>query len=152
MINILKSWNITEETYTFLSADINSQSKVINISDSLEWELLKKSKAVLSNPFSAITGEPVQYKSMQIEINFENPLSEALTNCTLTVTASGLFRGTAKATVAAVGPDQILRVLIPCSPYKHGEKRVVADFDCDQFRDIKASRNIIIKPSGTPLP
>ncbi|KAJ8260358.1 hypothetical protein GJAV_G00181210 [Gymnothorax javanicus] len=99
-----------------------------------------------------ISGEPLQYRSMQTEINFENPLSEALTNCTLTVTASGLFRRTAKATVAAVGPDQILRVLIPFMPYKHGEKRVVADFDCDQFRDIKASRNIIIKPYGSTLP
>ncbi|XP_035244655.1 protein-glutamine gamma-glutamyltransferase 2-like [Anguilla anguilla] len=93
-----------------------------------------------------VTGDPVQFRDLQAEVRFDNPLPVALTNCSITITASGLLSKSVVSRLASLGPDLRVRVLVPFTPYRAGTKKMVADFDSDQFRDIKTSCNINIKP------
>lgn len=43
-------------------------------------------------------------------------------------------------------PDQRVRLQIPFTPYRAGSRKLVANFDCCTFRDIKASCNVEVKP------
>nr|XP_046195163.1 protein-glutamine gamma-glutamyltransferase 2-like isoform X3 [Oncorhynchus gorbuscha] len=92
-------------------------------------------------------GSELQYSDMTAEVVFENPLSEGLRDCFITVTGSGLLTETMEARMPFLKQGHRLRVKMPFTPYRPGPKKLVAGFNCDQFRDIKASCNVYIKPS-----
>ncbi|KAK1901567.1 Protein-glutamine gamma-glutamyltransferase 5 [Dissostichus eleginoides] len=75
------------------------------------------------------------------EVIFMNPVvTETLTNCTLTLSGSGLMK-------EDVEPNNRLRVNFSFVPYKCGKRTLVADFDCSTFRDIKASCAVYVQLS-----
>lgn len=45
-----------------------------------------------------------------------------------------------------LGPNRTLKLSITTYPYKAGLKTLVADFDCDAFRDIKGSCTVYVQP------
>ncbi|KAG5836391.1 protein-glutamine gamma-glutamyltransferase 2-like [Anguilla anguilla] len=120
---------------------------VANDKESTEEVSLAEKDIVLENPPFSITviGNPVQYKDLQAEITFQNPLSVALTDCSITVSGSGLLSESVVARLESLGSGLQVRFLVPFTPYKAGTKQLVADFDCKQFRDIKTSCNVDIK-------
>ncbi|XP_030634772.1 protein-glutamine gamma-glutamyltransferase 2-like [Chanos chanos] len=75
------------------------------------------------------TGVPRLYGELKAEIVFENPLPVPLKQCTITVTGSGLLLNPV---VSRQGPKQLL-----------------ATFDCNLFRDIKASCDVNVGPPAT---
>ncbi|XP_045079958.1 protein-glutamine gamma-glutamyltransferase E-like [Coregonus clupeaformis] len=92
---------------------------------------------------------------MMAEVVFENPLSKGLRDCSITVTGSGLLTETMEARIPFLKQGQRLRVKMPFTPYRPGPKKLVANFNCDQFRNIKASCNVDILPVTSavhPLP
>uniref|UniRef100_A0A8C7S2N7 Protein-glutamine gamma-glutamyltransferase 2 n=1 Tax=Oncorhynchus mykiss TaxID=8022 RepID=A0A8C7S2N7_ONCMY len=97
-------------------------------------------------------GSELQYSDMMAEVVFENPLSEGLRDCFITVTGSGLLTETMEARMPLLKQGHRLRVKIPFTPYRPGPKKLVAGFNCDQFRDIKASCNVYIKPFTSVVP
>uniref|UniRef100_A0A8C7CIW8 Protein-glutamine gamma-glutamyltransferase 2 n=1 Tax=Oncorhynchus kisutch TaxID=8019 RepID=A0A8C7CIW8_ONCKI len=97
-------------------------------------------------------GSELQYSDMMAEVVFDNPLSEGLRDCFITVTGSGLLTGTMEARTPLIKQGQRLCVKIPFTPYRPGPKKLVVGFNCDQFRDIKASCNVYIKPSPVLSP
>ncbi|KAJ8358753.1 hypothetical protein SKAU_G00152780 [Synaphobranchus kaupii] len=126
----------------------NNSIKVTAIAidtENSEQIYLAEKNIVPENPPMSITviGDPVQYKPLKVQVAFDNPLPVALTDCTITVTSS-LFKRSVEARLAYLDKGMRVRVLVPFLPNKAGHKKLVADFDCEQFRDIKASCSIDI--------
>ncbi|CAB1315533.1 unnamed protein product [Coregonus sp. 'balchen'] len=92
------------------------------------------------------------YSDMMAEVVFENPLSKGLRDCSITVTGSGLLTETMEARIPFLKQGQRLRVKMPFTPYRPGPKKLVANFNCDQFRNIKASCNVDILPVTSAVP
>ncbi|KAJ8259228.1 hypothetical protein COCON_G00182400 [Conger conger] len=120
---------------------------IVDDKENTEEAYMAERNIVPENPpiSISVTGTLKQYHRMLVEIIFDNPLEVALTNCSITVTASGLIRRTREATVDSLPPGKRVRLLVPFTPYRAGKKKLVADFDCDQFRDIKTSCNVDVK-------
>ncbi|XP_030634968.1 protein-glutamine gamma-glutamyltransferase 2 [Chanos chanos] len=110
---------------------------------------LAQKDIVPQSPTLKITtsGIPMQYSQMSVEVALENPLPVALKDCTLSVTGSGLLRHTREFRFPEVGAGQTTRTVISFWPYRPGPKTLVANFDCQTFRDIKASCNVDIRAS-----
>ncbi|XP_036386811.1 protein-glutamine gamma-glutamyltransferase 2-like [Megalops cyprinoides] len=109
--------------------------------------LVERNIVPASPPFKiTTTGLPALYSDMVAEVVFENPLPVALNDCSISLTGSGLLSRTVETRVKSLGPGLRVRVQIPLKPYRAGPKKLVADFDCDLFRDIKTSCNVDIKP------
>ncbi|CAN9512634.1 unnamed protein product [Ophioblennius macclurei] len=75
----------------------------------------------------------------KVEVVFENPVEERLTNCTLTVSGSGLFKDNFECILPDLRPGNRVRINVFFVPYKRGQRTLLVDFDSSEFRDIKAS-------------
>ncbi|XP_070759192.1 protein-glutamine gamma-glutamyltransferase 2-like [Enoplosus armatus] len=80
------------------------------------------------------------------EVVFMNPVNETLTECTLTLSGSGLWREDLEYKLSDLEPNNRIRVQFFFVPYKVGKKTLVADFDCCTFRDIKGSCTVDVRP------
>ncbi|XP_062381632.1 protein-glutamine gamma-glutamyltransferase 2-like [Sardina pilchardus] len=80
------------------------------------------------------------------EITFHNPVPRTLKDGVFTLSGSGLLHTSVVLRVAEVVHDQRVRLQIPFVPYRAGSKKLVANFDCCTFRDIKASCNVEVQP------
>ncbi|XP_076153937.1 protein-glutamine gamma-glutamyltransferase 2-like [Alosa pseudoharengus] len=108
---------------------------------------------VLESPKLTIEtqGSCEQYSEMTAMITFHNVLSIPLKNCTMSVGGSGLLHVTTDVKVSDVAPGEILRVPMRFTPYRVGFRKLVADFDCNAFRDIKAHCYLNVKPRQETL-
>ncbi|XP_042561158.1 protein-glutamine gamma-glutamyltransferase 2-like isoform X1 [Clupea harengus] len=88
-----------------------------------------------------------QFTEVTAEVIFENPISSTLRDGVLTITGSGLLSHTVVARIPVLEADQRVRFRIPFTPYRAGCRKLMADFDCDTFRDMKGSCNVEVKPN-----
>ncbi|MGH0188201.1 UNVERIFIED_CONTAM: hypothetical protein FKN15_028530 [Acipenser sinensis] len=93
-----------------------------------------------------VSGDPVQYQPMMAEVTFFNPLLEPLTDCTMSLTGSGLLFKTIDTCVGTLGPQLRVRLQIPFTPTKTGSRMLTVGFNSDQFCDIKAYTSVTINP------
>ncbi|KAJ8358747.1 hypothetical protein SKAU_G00152720 [Synaphobranchus kaupii] len=131
----------------------NNSIKVTAIAkdkENSEQMYLAEKNIVPENPpfYITVTGDSVLNSNLQADITFHNPLSVALKDCTITVSGSGLLKKPLEARLASLDPGQNVLVLVPFTPYKKGQRKLIADFDCDQFKDIKTSCEINVKKSS----
>ncbi|XP_076153938.1 protein-glutamine gamma-glutamyltransferase 6-like isoform X1 [Alosa pseudoharengus] len=84
------------------------------------------------------------------EITFHNPVPSTLKDGVFTISGSGLLHTSVVLRVAEVVHDQRVRLQIPFVPYRAGSKKLVVNFDCCTFRDIKASCNVEVNPTQEP--
>ncbi|XP_047438331.1 protein-glutamine gamma-glutamyltransferase 6 [Mugil cephalus] len=96
---------------------------------------------VLKNPSMSINVSTWNkiYCESTVEVVFTNPINQVLKECTLTLSGSGLFQDEMQYTLPDLKPNTRVRIQLPFTPYKSGERTLLADFDCSAFRDIKAS-------------
>ncbi|KAI1899940.1 hypothetical protein AGOR_G00067100 [Albula goreensis] len=122
-------------------------SAVVTDKEDSEAVYLAERNIVPANPPFTITasGSAIQYGDMEAELVFENPLSVALKNCSITITGSGLLRRSIETKFTLLGPGQRVRMKVPFRPYRAGPRKLVADFDSDLLRDIKASCKVDVK-------
>ncbi|XP_040887570.1 protein-glutamine gamma-glutamyltransferase 2-like [Toxotes jaculatrix] len=94
-----------------------------------------------------VVGEARLFQPMMMEVKFTNTLSVALTNCSLTVTGSGMYKfERVESIVRELPPNKTLKVQITTVPHKLGPRVVVADFDCSAFRDVMGSCIVDVRP------
>ncbi|MGH0187657.1 UNVERIFIED_CONTAM: hypothetical protein FKN15_026066 [Acipenser sinensis] len=93
-----------------------------------------------------VSGDPVQYQPMMAEVTFFNPLLEPLTDCSMSLTGSGLLFKTIDTCVGTLGPQLRVRLQIPFTPTKTGSRMLTVGFNSDQFCDIKAYTSVTINP------
>ncbi|KAI9519246.1 hypothetical protein NQZ68_030778 [Dissostichus eleginoides] len=81
------------------------------------------------------------------EVTFLNPTrNETLTNCTLTLSGSGLMKHEVVFKMPDLKPNNCIHVKFSFVPYKSGKRTLLADIDCSTFRDIKASCIVNVQP------
>ncbi|CAB1315537.1 unnamed protein product [Coregonus sp. 'balchen'] len=129
-------------------------SAVVTDKDNSDAVYITEKDIVPESPSLTIKaiGSELQYSDMMAEVVFENPLSKGLRDCSITVTGSGLLTETMEARIPFLKQGQRLRVKMPFTPYRPGPKKLVANFNCDQFRNIKASCNVDILPVTSAVP
>ncbi|XP_041639554.1 protein-glutamine gamma-glutamyltransferase 5-like [Cheilinus undulatus] len=96
---------------------------------------------ILEDPPISVT-MPSELKvgeSSEAEVVFMNPVNETLKNCTLTICGTGLWRTESEFKLTDLKPSSRIRIKIPITPYKAGDRKLAVDFDCSVFRDIKGS-------------
>ncbi|KAK9529613.1 hypothetical protein VZT92_013693 [Zoarces viviparus] len=132
-----------------LECDSIRFSAVVTDKEKPDYSYLAEDDVVLLDPPITIN-IPIkvrQYSQVIVEVIFKNPINETLTQCSLTLSGSGLLHDEVKVEIPDLKKNSQVRVQYPLIPYKIGKKTLVADFDCSTFRDIKGSCNINVKPS-----
>uniref|UniRef100_A0A3B4FXS4 Protein-glutamine gamma-glutamyltransferase 2 n=1 Tax=Pundamilia nyererei TaxID=303518 RepID=A0A3B4FXS4_9CICH len=85
-------------------------------------------------------------QSTTAEVVFMNPVNKTLTDCTLTISGSGLVDGEQNCILPDLKPSHRFRVTFFLLPKKTGKKTVLADFDCSSFRDLKCTCTVNVQP------
>ncbi|XP_062381633.1 protein-glutamine gamma-glutamyltransferase 5-like [Sardina pilchardus] len=107
---------------------------------------LAEKNIVLKEPALTVEAPSVCYQHQEAiaEVVFANPLPSTLRNGILTLSGSGLLDHTIVVSVPVLRAEQRMRIKIPFTPYRYGARKLVADFDCNAFRDLKASCNVFV--------
>ncbi|KAG9277846.1 protein-glutamine gamma-glutamyltransferase 2-like [Astyanax mexicanus] len=120
-----------------------------NAKDPKEVYMADKDIVPHSPPLTiTVKGTAVLYNDLIVEVMFENPLSETLKNCSITLAGSGLLSSPEISQIATLNAGQRVRVIVTFQPYRTGLKKLVADFQCSNFTKINTSCNIDVKPSS----
>ncbi|CAI5687210.1 unnamed protein product [Oreochromis niloticus] len=85
-------------------------------------------------------------QSTTAEVVFMNPVNKTLTDCTLTISGSGIVDGEQKCILPDLKPSHRFRVTFFLLPKKTGKKTLLADFDCSSFRDLKCTCIVNVQP------
>ncbi|XP_072239324.1 protein-glutamine gamma-glutamyltransferase E-like [Leuresthes tenuis] len=80
------------------------------------------------------------------EVVFMNPLNKILTDCSVTISGSGLFKGDTLFELPNLRPNVRVCAKIFFVPYKSGERTLNISFDSSSFRDIKDSCTVTVEP------
>lgn len=120
--------------------------------DSKEAYLVERDVVPHCPPLQLTTnGTPLLNGDMTAEVMFENPLSESLYNCSITLTGSGLLRQTEETKISELGPGQKATLKVKFRPNRAGPKKLVACFDSSTFKDIRNSVDVNVRPSSSRL-
>uniref|UniRef100_A0A4W6ERX5 Protein-glutamine gamma-glutamyltransferase 2 n=1 Tax=Lates calcarifer TaxID=8187 RepID=A0A4W6ERX5_LATCA len=119
-------------------------SAVVTDKEKPENTYLAVDNVVLQDPPISLTvpSEVKLYREASGEVVFTNLVDKTLTDCTLTLSGSGLFREEFEVKLPDLPPNRRLRIKFPFFPHKAGKKTLIIDFDCSTFRDIKASHTV----------
>ncbi|KAM4031309.1 protein-glutamine gamma-glutamyltransferase E-like isoform 2-T2 [Anomaloglossus baeobatrachus] len=105
-----------------------------------EWgDLIVENIIVLKKPplETKALGAAVLGKPVTVEIKFTNPLPTPVKNCVLTIEGSGLTKNELQKSLDVLEPDKTMKVTVDVKPYMSGAKKLVMNFTCDKFTDVK---------------
>ncbi|XP_075033768.1 protein-glutamine gamma-glutamyltransferase E-like isoform X2 [Mixophyes fleayi] len=106
-----------------------------------DWgDLFVEANITLENPplITKVLGPPVLGKPVTIEVKFTNPLPTAVKDCVLTAEGSGLTNDEVKKSFGTLEPAKTMNVTLDIVPRVTGERKLLINFTCDKFSDIKA--------------
>lgn len=111
--------------------------------------LLAERDIYLENPEIKIRilGEPKKNRKLVAEVSLQNPLTEPLVGCTITVEGAGLTE--TQKTVDIPDPveaGQEVKVRVDLLPVQVGLHKLVVNFDSNKLKAVKGYRNVIIGP------
>ncbi|KAL3978523.1 fibroblast growth factor [Sarotherodon galilaeus] len=102
---------------------------------------------LLDPPISITLCSPARVnQSAAAEVVFMNPVNKTLTDCTLTISGSGLVDGEQKCILPDLKPSNRIRATVFLFPNKTGKKTLVASFDCSSFRHLKCTCIVNVLP------
>ncbi|XP_068560608.1 protein-glutamine gamma-glutamyltransferase 2-like [Cebidichthys violaceus] len=132
-----------------LECDSIKVSAVVMDKEKPDYSYLAQDDVVLLPPHLAVKFLKAARVNRRVivEVIFKNPVNETLTQCSLTLSGSGLLHDEVELKIPDLKKNNRIRVQFPLIPYKIGKKTLVADFDCSTFRDIKSSCTVDVKPS-----
>ncbi|KAG8565469.1 hypothetical protein GDO81_012865 [Engystomops pustulosus] len=106
-----------------------------------DWgDLFVEKNIVLKKPplITKVLGPTVLGKPVTVEVQFTNPLSTPVKNCVVTAEGSGLIKSQVMKSFDVVEPDQTMKVTLDINPFVLGEKKLLVNFKCDKFIDVKS--------------
>ncbi|XP_072917692.1 protein-glutamine gamma-glutamyltransferase 2-like [Hemitrygon akajei] len=112
--------------------------------------LVAKKVITIQNPELQIKiiGEPVQYRELVAEISLTNPLPNDLCNGIFLVEGAGLTdEQRLPCPVQTIKPQQEVKLRAKFSPHKAGQRKLLAQFNCDRLSNVKGCKNVIIIPN-----
>ncbi|KAM9361402.1 protein-glutamine gamma-glutamyltransferase 2-like [Symphorus nematophorus] len=132
---------------SMLDCDSMKVSAIVTDIQNPQNTYLAEDDVVLLDPPISVTvfGESRLYCESSGEVVFYNPANEMLTNCSLTLSGSGLFKEDREYALPDMRPSTRIIVKFSFVPYKTGVKTLVVDFDCSTFRDIKGSCTVKVE-------
>ncbi|XP_034021863.1 protein-glutamine gamma-glutamyltransferase 2-like [Thalassophryne amazonica] len=117
-----------------------------------ETNYLAEEDIELDDPPMSVTveGELTVKQPAAAKVVFMNPIEEPLTNCSLTMSGSGLIPGDWDWKIPDIPAGSQLRCTIRFHPEKDGDSKILtAKFTCDPFGDIKTTCSCEVKPAAT---
>ncbi|XP_068961796.1 protein-glutamine gamma-glutamyltransferase 5 isoform X2 [Petaurus breviceps papuanus] len=93
-----------------------------------------------------VLGEAIVGQILSIQVTFENPLSEEVGDCVLTVEGSGLFKKQMKIITGTLKSKSKARVTVKTVPFKSGQRQIQANLKSNRFKDIKGYKNVNVAP------
>uniref|UniRef100_A0A3P9QE38 Protein-glutamine gamma-glutamyltransferase 2 n=1 Tax=Poecilia reticulata TaxID=8081 RepID=A0A3P9QE38_POERE len=136
-------------TYSKYMVDCQTMNISAMITDLQNDETyLAANRVVLKDPPITITvsDEARVNQKLSVLVMFMNPISETLTDCSLTLSGTGLIDWEQTVKLEDLMPNKKMSVELSVVPYRSGERTLLADFDCAAFRDIKASCVVNVRP------
>uniref|UniRef100_A0A3B3XGK3 protein-glutamine gamma-glutamyltransferase n=1 Tax=Poecilia mexicana TaxID=48701 RepID=A0A3B3XGK3_9TELE len=136
-------------TYSKYMVDCQTMNISAMITDLQNDEtFLAANRVVLKDPPITITvsDEARVNQILSVLVTFMNPISETLTDCSLTLSGTGLIDWEQRVKLEDLMPNKKMCVELSIVPYRSGERTLLADFDCAAFRDIKTSCVINVRP------
>ncbi|XP_063819262.1 protein-glutamine gamma-glutamyltransferase E-like [Pseudophryne corroboree] len=106
-----------------------------------DWgDLFVEANISLKNPplITQVLGPTALGRPVAIEVRFTNPLPTAVSDCVLTVEGSGLTKEDVTKSFGVLEPAKMMNVKLDIVPYATGEKKLLINFTCNKFNDIKA--------------
>ncbi|XP_075701348.1 protein-glutamine gamma-glutamyltransferase E-like [Rhinoderma darwinii] len=117
-----------------------------------DWgDLFVENNIVLKKPplVTKALGPVVLGKPVTVEVRFTNPLPTPVNNCVLTAEGSGLIKNEIKKSFGVLEPDQTMKVTLDIEPYVSGEKKLLINFTCDKFIDVKAFLSMAVTENSS---
>uniref|UniRef100_A0A3P9QH46 Protein-glutamine gamma-glutamyltransferase 2 n=1 Tax=Poecilia reticulata TaxID=8081 RepID=A0A3P9QH46_POERE len=93
-----------------------------------------------------VSGGSKVNQELTAEVVFTNPIDETLSDCSMSLSGSGLMIGQEITKLPNLRPNCRFRVAVVLVPYKTGERSLLVNFSCSSFKDIKSSCIVNIKP------
>ncbi|XP_056406377.1 protein-glutamine gamma-glutamyltransferase E-like [Hyla sarda] len=84
--------------------------------------------------------------AFQAEVVITNTLSETMDSCILSVEGGGLIDGSIQKNLPPLEPGEKTEVNFSITPFKSGNKTLIAIFSCDKIKNIKSYHNITVAP------
>lgn len=122
---------------------------VVSDKNSSESVFVAEEDIVLEQPKISveILGECKLNTRVDAHVVFENPMSDPLKECNLTISGTGLWRGEPyDVPIQDIQPGRRLKLKFPIFPYKTGERTLVVSFNSTEIRDNKGCCTVNVKP------
>jgi hypothetical protein len=87
--------------------------------------------------------QPVLGESIQVTLKVANPLSTALTKCSVIVEGPGLML-TKKITCGDIPSRSIARIPVVFTPWKDGQRTLMAHFRSEQLQDVNGFVSLLV--------
>ncbi|KAM4034983.1 protein-glutamine gamma-glutamyltransferase E-like [Anomaloglossus baeobatrachus] len=105
--------------------------------------LVEKDIILVKPPITIKCQDKVATKSeFQAEVIITNTLSETMDTCILLVEGSGLIDGFVQKDLPPLKPGEKTEVIFLITPFKSGNKTLIASFSCDKIKNIKSYHHI----------
>ncbi|XP_041434718.1 protein-glutamine gamma-glutamyltransferase E-like [Xenopus laevis] len=131
-----------------LTADNMIEVHAVCSSEETNEKLVVETNIVLENPKFEIKlmDKAILNKPVTIQIIFTNPLNKDLTDIMIIVEGSGLINDTITKQGGSVKAKGTITIPVTFTPYKEGERYLLADFTCNKFKNIKGHLEINVQP------
>ncbi|XP_075427947.1 protein-glutamine gamma-glutamyltransferase E-like [Ascaphus truei] len=73
-----------------------------------------------------------------------NPFTETLNSCSLLVEGNGLIDGLLQRDLPTLKPGEKCTAIFVVTPFKTGSRQLLVTFTCDEIRNVKGSRRILV--------
>ncbi|XP_063153440.1 protein-glutamine gamma-glutamyltransferase E-like [Candoia aspera] len=83
-------------------------------------------------------------QTVEVEVNFTNPLGEELKDCILLAEGNDLLAEKLQLKVPPLGAKENVHIPFKISPSKSGTKQLLINFSCNKFHDVKAFETIMV--------
>ncbi|XP_075033805.1 protein-glutamine gamma-glutamyltransferase E-like [Mixophyes fleayi] len=117
--------------------------------DSKGGKLLADIVVLLKNPplLFRLKEQAKLNKPATVDLIFSNPIQEEVDDSIVTVEGSGLLKTPLNVTVPRLKPHQKVTVQFEITPYRGGERCLMADFSSTKFQNVKAFQSVEVASS-----
>uniref|UniRef100_A0A4W3IQH0 Protein-glutamine gamma-glutamyltransferase 2 n=1 Tax=Callorhinchus milii TaxID=7868 RepID=A0A4W3IQH0_CALMI len=91
---------------------------------------------------------PIQNKPVSVEMRFENPLPETLTDCVFTLEGGGLIDDEIQIRVGVLKQGESTKAVGKFTPRKAGKRKLIVSFDSNKLKDVKKSIDFKVSPAA----
>eukprot|EP00062_Callorhinchus_milii_P002854 gi/632939973/ref/XP_007883792.1/ PREDICTED: protein-glutamine gamma-glutamyltransferase 2-like [Callorhinchus milii] len=141
---------ITYEEYGDFPDPFNVLSLAALVIDQNKDSAFSEKEISLTNPSISLRllDNPIQNKPVSVEMRFENPLPETLTDCVFTLEGGGLIDDEIQIRVGVLKQGESTKAVGKFTPRKAGKRKLIVSFDSNKLKDVKKSIDFKVSPAA----